>query len=377
MDSATRSLIAALHQASRKYALALTGGGATAIGELLSVPGGSRTILEAVVPYAQPALTDYLGRAPEQYCSAATSLELAQRASERAAALAPGEAVLGIGCTASLASDRPKRGDHRFHVAFHGGRAVTYSLTLRKGERDREGEENVLRVVLLNGLAEYLSIAERLPLPLLPGEAVEIEPAPDTAVLAGLLRGESRAVCSDIDGRLRADALLPAALLPGSFNPLHHGHRELATVAGELLGVAVAFELTVVNADKAPLSPEAAEQRRRQFLWRAPLWLTSASTFVEKAAIFPGATFIVGADTAARIVAPRFYQDSEALMLAALARIRELGCRFLVAGRVDTDGNFTRCEDLALPAEFRDLFAGIPPEAFRHDVSSTDLRRTN
>ena len=108
-------------------------------------------MLEVVVPYHDRSLIDFLGRMPEQFCSASASQALAVRACERARQLAPGQAVVGLGCTASLATDRLKRGEHRFHVAVHThGRTTTHSLTLTKGARDREGEEAVLDAVLLN-----------------------------------------------------------------------------------------------------------------------------------------------------------------------------------------------------------------------------------
>src|SRR5437016_12595489 len=113
-----RELIEALHRESPyQYVLALAGGGTGAAAQLLNVPGGSRTLLEVAVPYGQQALSEFLGRVPEQFCSAATSLTLARRALERARWLAAGLPVAGVGCTASLATDRPKKGDHRFHVA--------------------------------------------------------------------------------------------------------------------------------------------------------------------------------------------------------------------------------------------------------------------
>jgi hypothetical protein len=135
-----------------------------------------------------------------------------------------------------------------------------------------------------------------------------------------------------------------------------------------------AFEMSVVNADKPPLSDEEVRSRLAGFAWRAPLWLTRAPTFAAKARLFPETTFVVGADTATRIVEPRFYGGSESLRDAELADFRALGCRFLVAGRVGADGRFQGLHDLALVPHLRDLFEGIPPELFREDVSSTQLR---
>src|SRR5438552_6213805 len=117
MDPATRRLIEAIHAAPFKCVLALTGGGTQAVALLLNVPGGSRTILETVVPYGEQALTDWLGRRPASFCSPETSREMARRAYARASWLAPGEEVVGLGCTASLATNRPKKGDHRLHIA--------------------------------------------------------------------------------------------------------------------------------------------------------------------------------------------------------------------------------------------------------------------
>src|SRR5262245_60483194 len=117
MDAATRALIEALHRAPYQYALAVTGGGSGAVAHLLNVPGGSRTILEALVPYHAEAMAAFLGRHPEQSCSAETSRLMARRAFERARRLAPLGNAAGLGCTASLVSDRPKRGDHRFHLS--------------------------------------------------------------------------------------------------------------------------------------------------------------------------------------------------------------------------------------------------------------------
>src|SRR5215468_7973730 len=134
MDPATRQLIEAIHRAPGRCVLALNGGGASAAGLLLSVPGGSRTVLEVVVPYDEAALADFLGRRPEHFCSPATGRELAARALDRARWLAPGEALVGVGCTASLATDRPKRGNHRFHVSVRRGEdGRSYALTLAKG----------------------------------------------------------------------------------------------------------------------------------------------------------------------------------------------------------------------------------------------------
>src|SRR4249920_216657 len=95
-DAAWQQLISALHASGRKAALAITGGGSGAVGELLRVPGGSRLLIEAQVPYDELALAMFLGFAPAQACSSDTAIAMARAARARAARLVPGTSV-GMG----------------------------------------------------------------------------------------------------------------------------------------------------------------------------------------------------------------------------------------------------------------------------------------
>ena len=67
-------------------------------------------------------------------------------------------------------------------------------------------------------------------------------------------------VCVEPDGTIRIGSQ-PRAILPGSFNPLHHGHTSLARAATIRLGVDTHFELSIVNADKPELPREEVERR--------------------------------------------------------------------------------------------------------------------
>ena len=116
-------------------------------------------------------------------------------------------------------------------------------------------------------------------------------------------------------------------------------------------------------------------RRLRQFEQRHVVELTRTPTFLEKSHLFPGATFVVGVDTAERIVQPRYYGNSKATMRAALEEIAGRGCRFLVAGRVNDEGRFVTIADVSIPREYRTLFSAIPEAEFRSDLSSTGLRR--
>jgi nicotinic acid mononucleotide adenylyltransferase len=162
-------------------------------------------------------------------------------------------------------------------------------------------------------------------------------------------------------------------IFPGAFHPLHAGHRRMAQVAEAMLGGRVAFEISIRNVDKPLLDYTEIQQRLAQFGPGQPVWLTRAATFAEKSQEFPGATFIVGADTIRRIADPRYYGGQPATH-QALERIAGRGCRFLVFGRLGHAG-FVRLGDLDLPPALRRISTEVSAEQFREDISSTELRR--
>lgn len=181
-------------------------------------------------------------------------------------------------------------------------------------------------------------------------------------------------LCHEPGGTIRYDGDRPRALLAGSFNPFHEGHRRLAETASRQLGVPVGFELSIQNVDKPALSAEEIRRRLDQFAGFAPVWLTRAPTFEMKARLFPQVILVVGSDTAERIVAPRYYPDGAAGRDRSLDVIRSQGCRFLVAGRTSATGKFLSLDDVPIPAALRNLFKAIHEREFRVDLSSTELR---
>ena len=81
--------------------------------------------------------------------------------------------------------------------------------------------------------------------------------------------------------------------------------------------------------------------------------------------------FVVGVDTAERVLQPRFYGGT-AGRDASLAELAALGGRFLVADRLDGD-SLKSLDDLDV-GRFGTLFERLPN--FREDISSTELRST-
>src|SRR5258708_23538396 len=168
----------------------------------------------------------------------------------------------------------------------------------------------------------------------------------------------------------------PARLLlySGCSNSMHEGHLLLARVAEELRQQPVAFEISVTNVDKQPLAGETVRRRLAQFAWKSPVELTRAPTFVEKSRLFPGTTFVVGADTAERLFGPKYYGDDEARMHMALEEIANSGGTFLVAARLDAAGRVRALNDIPVARRYADLFTEIPEHRFRFDTSSSEIR---
>jgi nicotinic acid mononucleotide adenylyltransferase/nicotinamide mononucleotide (NMN) deamidase PncC len=375
-DAAWQQLISTIHASGRKAALAITGGGSGAIGELLRVPGGSRLLIEAQVPYDALALAAFLGFAPEQASSADTAIAMARSARARAAKLMPAVDLVGLGATAALVSDRPRKGEHRFHIAFANSAGVAHCTgVMAKGRRDRAAEEDLVSRAIVLWLAHACGVVAPSPLSLLDADEHFEETVVATVdIIDQLLAGEVDRVTVQPDGQMMLSAPLPVVLLPGSFNPLHSGHVLLARVAEELRQQPVTFEISVTNVDKPPLTGETVRHRLAQFAWKSPVELTRAPTFVEKSRLFPRTTFVIGADTAERLVAPKYYGDDEVRMHVALEEIANSGCSFLVAVRIDAAARVRTLSDIPVPRRHADLFSEIPEHRFRFDTSSSEIR---
>lgn len=295
----------------RRAVLVTTGGGSSALNAILTTPGASRFVQAAHIPYSPEALEEFLGEKPEHSCSPETAVLLARQAFKFQIS---SSRFLSVACTAALQTDRERRGEDRAFICIKTAEAEKcYALYFSR--TSRAAQEALLSDWLLALIAQA----------------------------AGAERG---------------------LMLPGSFNPVHQGHRNLLKVAEKMTGLRGVFELSCANVDK-PAIEEADGLRRASGIKDIPVALTHAPRFIQKARLFPETTFAVGFDTAIRFV--KDYSSAD------WKNFQTLGTRFLVAGR-QTGGVFQTLDDVSLPAGFESLFQAVPESEFREDISSTELR---
>ena len=351
----------AFHQSPWQGVIYITGGAASFLAELLNTPGASASVLEAQVPYATQALTELLGRAPEQAASNATARALAAVAYHRAGQLSQGQ-QFGFGCTASLATNRVKKGVHRAHWAIQTStHTYTFEATF---DGDRHEEEVQLNNLIWQSLQDHLLSDSADGLSDYPSE-VHFEHATLDTTLAPLYDTTPHKHClGDHDGKL---------ILPGSFNPLHDGHREMIDTAQQITGNAGALELTVFNADKPPLDFVSLNARLK-YAQEFPLWLTNVANYADKAQLFSQCTFALGIDTLVRIADLRFYQHQQEKLEEAFNLFEDYKTQFLVFGR-KVKSEFVSLDDVSIPLRLKSMCQSVPESKYRNDLSSTALRQ--
>jgi len=174
-----RALVGSLHASPGRIVLAVTGGGAAALTDLLGVPGASRTVLEMIVPYAGEALAALTAETPGPdpeltpgggpgAVSEATATLMARAALRRARRYVGGsrEPVAGVAVTAALVTDRERRGADRACLAWKRGDGAgrAWTVVLDKAMSD---EAQAMRLRQDRSVADQVlrAIAEAIGLP--------------------------------------------------------------------------------------------------------------------------------------------------------------------------------------------------------------------
>ena len=172
------------------------------------------------------------------------------------------------------------------------------------------------------------------------------------------------------NGRLIPEEFISKSLiLSGSFNPLHNGHIKLLEAAKNMTKLEPFFEISISNVDKRNISLEDLNSRISQFYNIGKILITNSATFEDKSNLFKKSIFVIGYDTAVRILDNKYYEKD---MKESLSNIKKNECSFLVTGR-KINGKYKYLNDLEIE-DYKGLFSIIPEENFRLDISSTEIR---
>ena len=359
-------IIQKIHSSPFRFVLVSSGGGTNAISEILQVPGASKSVLEAYVPYAKESLEYYLLKKPDHYCSLGTTLSMAAKAYSAAKKIDPNtnpKNLLGVAVTASLATNYSKKGEHKFFIAIQTYKySSSFSYSFVKGELSREEEEQVVTDHIINAIAQSCELQNQMKYE---NSLLEVK-------IVAAEKNWVKLVDSKIDF-VSSSNQVPELIFPGSFNPFHSGHNSMSELAEKKTGLSLAYEICIQNADKPPLSYHEIEQTLSQFDHGHEWVLTKAGKFTDKAALFPNSVFIIGADTLTRILEEKFYLNRRD-MLNQLDLFNSHNINFLVFGRKIMN-KFISLDSVTIPEHIAKRFSGFGEEIFRDDISSTLIRK--
>jgi len=317
------------HLAASKVLVHVTcsGAGTQVVRELWERPGASAWLSGATFPYAREETEEFLGFKPGGVDHDA-AVDLALEAYGRAYRY--GGSAVGLSLTASVASSRVHRGDHRVHAAVVTDEgAWSTDLVLRKGvgPEDRRTDDAVCTDVAMGLLGAALG---------LDGGDFEQRPLLQEELL-------DRVLARPVFTRERTrTASLPwnAALMPGAYDPPHEGHLGVAGLV-EARSWRVVHHVTVDPPHKAALTAQQAVGRARMLRGRDVVFTRGDALYVDKARAHPGKPLVVGADALDRMLDPGWGLPTRAVV----DEFRRLGTKVFVVDRVVGE-LIVRCQDV-------------------------------
>lgn len=343
-----------------------TGAGAGLQQTLWEIPGCSWYLSGCSFPYDQEEQADLLGFMPEHFCSEEAAVDLASAAYMKAYRFGK-KAPIGVGITATVASEREHKGDHRAHVCvITEDRVRSALLTLKKGvgavQRLEDG-----KLVDTFALAFMMETACDVP--------QAVKDFKDTSALARerfFLRPFFTANGKRLDAMPTNKHM---AIMPGAYNPPHEGHFGTAQNVMDQYGRTVTYEVTAEPPHKEALTVQELLKRAKLLQGHDRLFTRKEPLYLDKARRYPSIPIVLGADAMVRMLDPKWGVD----LMTLFKEFRKLETKLLIAGRTIGD-KFVTCDDIssdfrkADPHTWGYAQSVMLPIDGRFDISSTELR---
>lgn len=373
-----------------------TGGGAGIQDILWREPGTSSYLVGASFPYSQQEFDSFIGfKLTEKYCSQQAAIELAMSAYIRAreyCILNPGkDNPVGMGLTCATSTNRERKGNNQVYVVTcnkYGFFCALIKFPSGIGEYSRSDDGNFVDGVGLAAIATVIGkekhIRHNYNSEQLSGNyeyfapnyiSLRMKEIPPSVVREQFFQHPYFDSNGTKGKTLAGGEFL---FMPGSFNPIHDGHRDIAWKTGNLVGIQCCYMVTADSIHKkALIVPEMLDRVAIARLERYGIYQTADilftqndPLFIDKARNYPGCEFIIGYDTAARMLEPKWGPE----IVPMLHEFRKYKTKFYVCGRI-INGELKTIKDLNYPSYFSDLFIEVPNTGTEH--SSTKIRENS
>lgn len=349
-----------------------TGAGAGLQKELWATCGSSAYLSGASFPYAIEEQEELLGFMPTKFCCKETAIDLASAAYMKAFRFG-GKSPIGIGITASVATEKAHRGEHGFYTCvMTDTQIVADYFPLTKGEGTQKRYDD-------GAQCDFDSLFMLLSSLNLTGD--RNKEYPDVTNIALKRFFDKPFFAADGKRYSTITNTKQYGLLSGSFNPPHEGHFGIADAFSEDNNSfhegrqKVLFETAFNPPHKNVLTVQDLLKRAKMLCGKDRIF-TNIPFFIDKVKAFPGMPLIVGTDTLDRMLDPKWKIDMEEF----LKTINNIGNDIFVVNRI-VDNKLLSINDVF--AKYKDI---LPDDVYRclkemvhhlpgqWDISSSELR---